>query len=99
MNHFWLDSMPRELGKILMEDLLQSSFVGINITDGEGRVLFLNETHRKITGHDPKLYLGRTMKEIAEDNLISESATQLALEKKNRYLLIKYLPTKINIFK
>lgn len=104
MNHFWLDSMPRELGKILMEDLLQSSFVGINITDGEGRVLFLNETHRKITGHDPKLYLGRTMKEIAEDNLISESATQLALEKKepvfinqvsshkNKYFQVKSVP-------
>lgn len=100
----WLDTMPRELEKVLLEDLLQSSFVGINITDGEGRVLFLNEIHRKITGHDPKLYLGRTMKEIVEDNLISESATQIALEKKepvfinqvsshkNKYFQVKSVP-------
>lgn len=108
VDYSWLDSMPRELEKILLEDLLQSSFIGINITDGEGRVLFLNEIHRKITGHDPKLYLGRTMKEIAEDNLISESATQIALEKKkpvfinqvsshkNKYFQVQSIPLKNN---
>lgn len=82
MNCNWLDSLSRELQNILLDDLLQNSFIGINITDGKGRVLFLNDIHRKITGHDPKLYLGRTMKEIVDDHLISESATQIALERK-----------------
>lgn len=104
MNCKWLSSMPRELQNVLLEDLLQSSFIGINITDGAGKVLFLNDIHRKITGHDPQLYLGRTMKEIVADNLISESATQIALEKKepvfinqvsshkNKYFQVKSVP-------
>lgn len=104
MDNSWLRSVPKELQSLLLEDLLQSSLVGINITDGEGRVLFLNDIHRKITGHDPQLYLGRTMKEIVEDNLISESATQIALEKKqtvfinqvsshkNKYFQVKSVP-------
>lgn len=104
MDSTWLHSVPAELQNLLLEDLLQSSLMGINITDGEGRVLFLNDIHRKITGHDPMLYLGRTMKEIVEDNLISESATQIALEKKqtvfinqvsshkNKYFQVKSVP-------
>lgn len=104
MDNNWLHSVPKELQSLFLEDLLQSSLVGINITDGEGRVLFLNDIHRKITGHDPRLYLGRTMKEIVEDNLISESATQIALEKKktvfinqvsshkNKYFQVKSVP-------
>ena len=55
MDSTWLHSVPAELQNLLLEDLLQSSLMGINITDGEGRVLFLNDIHRKITGHDPML--------------------------------------------
>ena len=56
MDNSWLRYVPKELQSLLLEDLLQSSLVGINITDGEGRVLFLNDIHRKITGHDPVSY-------------------------------------------
>lgn len=79
--------IPGELQQILLEELLNNPFLGINITDGEGRVLYLNATHRHITGHDPQLYLGRTMKEIADEKLISESATLIALETKKPALI------------
>lgn len=77
-----LNTMPDDLQKILLEELFQNPFMGINITDGEGRVLFLNQAHRRITGHAPELYLGRSMQEIAEEGLISQSATMITLQTK-----------------
>lgn len=82
MDHKLPQEIPKDLEYTLVNELLNNPFLGINITDGEGRVLFLNATHRQITGHDPALYLGRTMKEITEEKLISESATLISLEKK-----------------
>lgn len=75
-------ALPEDLQSILLNELLQNPFMGINITDKNGKVLFLNKTHYKITGHAPELYLGRTMKEITNDGLISESATLLTLKTK-----------------
>lgn len=66
----------------MFEELLENPLMGINITDGEGHVLFLNKAHRRITGQSPEEYLGRTMKEIADDGLVSKSATVLVLETK-----------------
>lgn len=77
-----LESLPQDLRSILLDELVQNPFMGVNITNGEGRVLFLNKTHYKITGHPPELYIGRTMKEITDDGLISESATLITLNTK-----------------
>lgn len=99
-----VSSIPKDLRAILLEELLKNPFLGINITDGEGRVLYLNEAHGRITGHDPSLYIGRTMNEIFLDGLISESATQLVLDtkesafinqvtsKKNKHFQVKAIP-------
>jgi len=77
-----LENLPEDLHSILLDELVQNPFMGVNITNGEGRVLFLNKTHYKITGHPPELYIGRTMKEITDDGLISESATLITLSTK-----------------
>ncbi len=106
MDNLMLQTIPEDLRSILLDELLQNPFMGINITDGNGKVLFLNRTHRKITGHAPELYLGRTMKEITEDGLISESATLITLKTKettfisqisshkNRFFQVTAIPVK-----
>lgn len=40
MDNSWLRSVPKELQSLLLEDLLQSSLVGINITDGKEECCF-----------------------------------------------------------
>lgn len=76
------ENLPEDLRSILLKELLQNPFMGINITDKYGKVLFLNKTHYKITGHPPELYIGQTMKQIADKGLISESATLITLKTK-----------------
>ncbi|WMI80471.1 sigma-54 interaction domain-containing protein [Anaerotignum sp. MB30-C6] len=82
MENILLEKLPEDLRSILLDELLQNPFMGVNITDGKGMVLFVNKTHYKITGHPPELYLGRTMQEITDDGLISESATLISLHSK-----------------
>lgn len=91
------NKLPDELKDIVMKELLQNPFMGINITDGEGRVLFLNEVHHRITGHNPKQYLGHTMQEIKDKGMISESATMIALDLK-KAVLINQIASKNNTF-
>lgn len=104
MENFTPQLIPADLRDILFDELLENPFMGLNITDGEGRVIFLNQSHRRITGHAPELYIGRTMKEIADEGLISESATLIALatkettyisqitSHKNRFFQVKAIP-------
>lgn len=82
MENILFEKLPEDLRSILLSELLQNPFMGINITDGNGKVLFLNKTHYKITGHPPELYIGRTMQQITDDGLISESATLITLRTK-----------------
>lgn len=82
MENIILEMISKDFNTILLNELLQNPFIGINITDGEGKVLFVNKTHFKITGHSPDLYIGRTMQEISDDGLISESATIMTIHSK-----------------
>ncbi|KXL52961.1 transcriptional regulatory protein QseF [Anaerotignum neopropionicum] len=98
------EKLPEDLRSILLKELLQNPFMGINITDKNGKVLFVNKTHYKITGHPPELYIGQTMKQIADKGLISESATLITLKTKqttnlsqisshkNRYFQVTAIP-------
>ncbi|NCC16394.1 MAG: PAS domain S-box protein [Clostridia bacterium] len=87
MENSLFEKLPEDLRSILLKELLQNPFMGINITDGNGKVLFLNKTHYKITGHPPELYIGRTMEQITDEGLISESATLITLKtKKTTYI-------------
>ena len=75
----WMQ-LPENLQTVLMDHLLQNPFVGLNITDGEGRVLYLNQMHRYITGNTPESHLGRKMEDIVSEGLASESATSIVLK-------------------
>ena len=67
--------IPAELHDLLYNELLKNPFMGINITDSAGTVLFVNEAHGRITGQDYKEYIGNTMEQLVKNKTVSESAT------------------------
>ncbi len=91
------NQLPKQLENRLLQELLKNPFMGINITDEQGRVLFLNEAHYRITGHTPQQYMGKTMEEIKNSGMISESATMIALKTKKN-VLINQIASKENTF-
>jgi len=71
--------------KILNEQfdrVINASFDGFYITDGQGVTLRLNKAFERITGVTAIECLGRNMRELVEAGYFSRSGTLLALEKR-----------------
>lgn len=82
-----LDNIAEELEhyKSLNNELdmiINSSFDGILVADGNGIVLRTNEAFEKVTGVKREDILGRSMIDFEKEGLVSESAVKLALERK-----------------
>lgn len=76
----FIDGLSPDNRSSLLNKVLYNDLIGINITDGKGYVVFLNDAHTRITGHPKELYLGKTMYEIEKEGAVSESATIKVLE-------------------
>lgn len=63
-----------------LDAIMESSYDGIYITDGEGNTLRINKSYERITGFNIEDLIGRNMKELEEKGIISESASLLALK-------------------
>ena len=66
--------------KLLCRELLYNDLFGVNLTDAQGKVLFINDTHAKITGHNKSLYFyengeGRSMYDLEKEGSVSQSIT------------------------
>jgi len=84
-----LNEMERRLKHIGLRDreldtILDSSFDGIFITDGEANTLRLNQAFERITGVTAQECVGRNMKELVDEGYFSGSGTLLVLEKGER---------------
>lgn len=80
-----LNNISQELGVVKglnreLESIIHSSYDGIWITDGEGRVLDINEAYERITGIKAKEVIGRTMHELVEDGYFDQSVTVLVMK-------------------
>lgn len=80
-----LNNVSQELGVVKglnreLEAIIHSSYDGIWITDGEGRVLDINEAYERITGIPAKEVIGRTMHELVEDGYFDQSVTILVMK-------------------
>lgn len=75
MDNIGRGMVPNELKEILYKELLNNPFLGINITDDKGMVLFVNEAQGRITGQHYSKYIGKTMYEVVEDKTVVNSAT------------------------
>lgn len=65
-----------------LEYYFDASFDGIYITDGIGVTLKVNKAYERITGLKQELLIGRHMKDIVTEGIISKSGTLLALSRK-----------------
>ncbi len=69
--------------KSLLE-MLESSFDGVWITDGEGKVVFANSANAALLGVSIEDLLGKTTEQLREENIISESVVLHVLETKKQ---------------
>ena len=77
----------------LSEDILsmfESSYDGIWITDGDGRVLYTNYANEKISGFTKKDVLGKYSNELLHEKWFSNSVTVEVLNSKKRETIMCY---------
>ena len=63
------------------EAIINSSYDGIFITDGNGIVLRLNNAYERITGIQANEVVGKTMRQLVSDGVYDHSATLEVIEK------------------
>lgn len=61
--------------------IIQSSFDGIFVTDGEGRVIYANDAYSRITGIELEVVQGKTMRELVEEGVYNQSVSMLVQER------------------
>jgi PAS domain S-box-containing protein len=67
---------------ILLDAVLESSYDGIYITDGHANTIRINTSYEIISGLKRSDVIGRNMRDLVADGLISNSGTLLVLEKR-----------------
>ncbi len=72
-----------------LDQIIEFSFDGMFITDGQGVVLRVNEAFERITGHKRADFLGRTTKEMQKAGKVNRSVTSLVLELKKLLTIVQ----------
>ncbi|MEN6325542.1 MAG: sigma 54-interacting transcriptional regulator [Syntrophomonas sp.] len=62
-----------------LDAIIESSFDGLYITDGDGVTLRVNRAFQNIMGINAKEFMGRNVDDIESEGLVSESACSLAI--------------------
>ncbi|MBF0529145.1 MAG: sigma 54-interacting transcriptional regulator [Deltaproteobacteria bacterium] len=93
-----LEAISSELhhSKRIMEELtaiIESSFDGIYVTDGEARTIRVNGAYERITGVKREEVLGRTMYELVAEGFYNESVTVRVLQTRRPGSLIQKIKT------
>lgn len=58
-----------------LDSIIHSSYDGIFISDGKGNGIKVNQAYERITGVKPEELLGKNMKEVVEEGIVSQSVT------------------------
>lgn len=78
--------------RIDFREVCENLYDGIHVTDGDGKILYINEAYTRTTGISPKDILGRTVSEVEQEGELYKGAvTTLVLEKKNRVNSVAYI--------
>lgn len=72
---------PESLKSRFFSVFADNEFIGISITDKNGKVVFINDAYLKITGQSRKEYLGKNMCELYGEKSVFGSAALEALRK------------------
>lgn len=76
-----------------LDAIFESSYDGIYVTDSQGYTLRVNSAYQRITGLSLEQLIGRNIKDIVKQGLISESITSKVLEKKERITIKQTIST------
>lgn len=71
--------------------IIESSYDGIYVTDGNGITVRVNSAYERITGVQRKEVLGRHMRELEKAGFYSKSVTLLVLEKKKPITIMQQI--------
>ena len=74
----------RDKGLAELEAIINSSYDGMFITDGEGVVLRLNQAYERISGLKAADVVGKSMKQLVAEKYYDQSVTLLVIEKGER---------------
>ncbi len=66
-----------------MDEVIESSYDGIYITDGNANTLRINKAYERITGLKREEMIGRNMVDLVNEKYVSKSATLLVLENRS----------------
>lgn len=89
-----LEKMSKELNYVKelndeLDAIVESSFDGLFITDGKGKILRYNKAFGQLTGIDAHEYIGLSVEDIRRDGIISEPVTFRVLEKKRSITVVQ----------
>lgn len=70
-----------------LDAIIENSFDGIFITDGNARAIKVNHSYEEITGLRRKEVIGKNMKDLVADKVISESGSLLAIQQRKAITL------------
>ncbi len=62
--------------------ILESSFDGIFITDGDANVIMVNRSYEVVSGLRREQVMGRNMRSLVKEGVVSQSGSLLALERR-----------------
>jgi PAS domain S-box-containing protein len=72
-----------------LEEVFNSSYDGMFLTDGEGKVLRINSSYERLSGLEASSLLGRKMADLVAEGYLDKSVTLQVLETKERVSIIQ----------
>jgi PAS domain S-box-containing protein len=79
-NHLWCEAADAIIG---VQRFIDTSYDGMEVADGQGKVLAVNEAFLHICGLQREDIIGKTGKELVQEGLIPHSCTQHAIEQQD----------------
>ena len=86
-NLFDCENCPYMINEVVA--IIESSYDGFFITDGEGNIIRVNPSWEKITGVSAREVLGQNVAELEKEGYFSESVTKMVLKEKRTITLQK----------
>lgn len=71
----------------VLMSIIESSYDGIYITDGDANTLYINRSYTAVSGLEERDVLGKNMRDLIEAGIISHSGTLVALKKRRTVTL------------
>lgn len=80
-----------------MNQVINSSFDGIVISDHTGKILLQNPSYEKITGLSAKDCIGRNLRDLEEEGVINSSASLRAIKENRDVTIIQKINTGVTV--